>query len=694
MTAEAAPEQLAARRALTEALRLVEHGYALTPVTISRDRTSGKKSARFHGNGLTGGRYRGWRHEDAWSRDPEQIRAWWVEHPDCSFALGGAANGIEGADLDVKADVDAPTWWANRGLPLGALTQHTPSGGMHLIWRAGEGEGLPQDAGAIANGVDTRNRAGLFFAAGAYVVGIDGHPEPGHYEVVGELPKLADLAPTPEVVLGLFRGVQRPQRVADGQIVVKDREWVREATRDALRVIREHDRAVSGYRGKIQGLGLFLGRLVEAGEIDADEAENMFRNAHCAVWGPTVWPENLRTFRDALADGPRLERWRLNDRSDPYTVGGAASAIGEELAEDVEPDHDSWAPVDLGPYLDGTVEPVTPSVGVVRADGQRLLYPGLEHAIIGEMESGKSWLALACCAAELKVGNRVVYVHFEESDPRETVERLRLFLVPTDRIRADFVFLGPERRVPPGRIAELVAERPPTLVVLDGQNEAMSLHGQKIREEDGPAEFRRLLVKPWTRCGAAVVSLDHVVKDPDANGQGYAIGSVHKGNGLNGALILVENLDPFGRERNGASQVYTTKDRPGHLRKIGRPTKIARKFFLGMMYVDAEEGWGFRFEAPVPQDGPDPEFEQMREDRKRGALDEQVLAAVVELHGKGIECSTNKVRAAVTGHRAADVSDALYRLERQQRIMNDSFGRAARWGPTPETLSQMGDRHT
>jgi hypothetical protein len=75
-----------------------------------------------------------------------------------------------------------------------------------------------------------------------------------------------------------------------------------------------------------------------------------------------------------------------------------------------------------------------PTVGVARTDGLRLLYPGKEHAVIGEMESGKSWLALACVAAEIVRGNRVVYVHFEEADPGDTIERLRALGVRDDEI--------------------------------------------------------------------------------------------------------------------------------------------------------------------------------------------------------------------------------------------------------------------
>lgn len=332
--AGADPVQLAAHRSLSEALRLAEHGYALTPVTITR-LASGKKGARFH---------KGWRHESAWSADPDQVRAWWVEHGGCSFALGGAANGIEGTDLDVKpgADgelgVDAVAWWGRRALPTGALVQRTPSGGEHHIWASPDGVGLPQEAGkTVGKGVDTRNRSGLFFAAGSYVLGLDGVPEHGHYEVVGELVKRADLAPTPARVLALFADAPAdgPERPADGRIVVKDRDWVRAETVRARKAIAEHDRTSGGYRAKIQHLAMFYGRVVELGELTAEAAEADWLGLHRALWGPTVFPENLKDFRDALAAGPALERWRYRDPTDGELVTGTAASASDSVGETV-----------------------------------------------------------------------------------------------------------------------------------------------------------------------------------------------------------------------------------------------------------------------------------------------------------------------------------------------------------------------
>lgn len=355
--------------------------------------------------------------------------------------------------------------------------------------------------------------------------------------------------------------------------------------------------------------------------------------------------------------------------------------VFDGLDENTGPD--SWAPQDVGMLLDDTAEALTPSVGVVRADGHTLLYPGREHALIGEMEAGKSWFALACCAAELLAGNRVVYVHFEESDGRETVRRLhRQFLVPRDRLVADFLFVGPERRVRLGELATLSEDRDPSLVVLDGQNEAMALHGQGIRDEEGASDYRRVLVKPWTKRGAAVLSLDHVVKDQDAARGGYALGSIMKGNGLDGAMILLEGRDPFGNGRAGASCVYVTKDRPGQLRGLGRPDeRVARKFFMGRILIDATGPvWSFEFVAPAPKDEEDPMWAEQREQRREREFDALVYSAVVELHAAGVDVGRN----TIAGHLHANgskVSQALTRLQLAGRVENMSVGQGQRWAP-------------
>lgn len=298
--------------------------------------------------------------------------------------------------------------------------------------------------------------------------------------------------------------------------------------------------------------------------------------------------------------------------SNGEVIGGDAArdAPTRQAASPDTPEVDSpttWEPIDLGPFLRGDYQRPQPTVGLARSDGQKLIYAGAEHVVIGETESGKSWLALACVAVELRLGNRVLYVHYEESDPGSTVERLRLLGTPVTDIARNLTFVAPSRASRAGWLAELLAAPAPTLVVHDGVNEAMSLHGADIMAADGAATFRRNLITPCLRAGAATLSCDHVVKNSEGRGRD-AYGSVHKGNALDGARIVLENVDPFGRGLRGVSHVFVTKDRPGHLRAQGKPTKIPGKTFLGTLVVDGTPGAGpdvLMFWAPTDREEDD-----------------------------------------------------------------------------------------
>ncbi|MCF7548522.1 DnaB-like helicase N-terminal domain-containing protein [Pseudonocardia sp. WMMC193] len=337
-------------------------------------------------------------------------------------------------------------------------------------------------------------------------------------------------------------------------------------------------------------------------------------------------------------------------------------AAAEQLAAEAQAETtNSWAPVDLGPYLRGEVERAEPSLGLSRTDGIRLLYPGKEHAVVGEMEAGKSWLCLASVAAELMAGEHVVYIHFEEGDPGDSIERLRLLGVPTDLILTRFRFVGPERMVSRDALDALLSPAP-SLVVLDGVNEGMALHSLAIRDEDGAAAFRRLLVKPCTRVGAAVLSADHVVKDPERRGR-YGLGSVHKGNGLSGALIMMENAEPFGRSQRGRSRVFITKDRPGSLRQHGRPDKqVQGKTYMGELVVDDSQTYGpdltLRFFAPPP----DEPVTDGKTDGQLSLLHELILGVFEQADGKAFDSQRSLLGAVrTTGgkHRRQGLTDAL-----------------------------------
>jgi hypothetical protein len=388
------------------------------------------------------------------------------------------------------------------------------------------------------------------------------------------------------------------------------------------------------------------GRTDTAGPPDSEPFDDPPNN--------TEPPSDLRPEGFRTVSGPDSE-------PDPDDVGQPDG--DEEDEEEV----DTWEPIDLGPYLRGEIKRAEPSLGVRRSDGVRLIYPGKEHAVIGEMEAGKGWFALVCAVEEMRAGRRVLYIHFEEADPLDTVERLRTLGCTNELVLTYFAFVGPSKAIKPKQRRRL-ARMGAALVVLDGVNEGMSLHKADIRDENGAAEFRRIMVKPFTARGAAVISLDHVVKDRETRDR-YALGSIHKGNALDGALIVLETQDAFGRNQRGRSSVFVGKDRPGFLRQHGRPTKLPGKTYMGEFVVDdrreAGASMSVTFYAPANLNAEDIQLEPLPSDETD---DERVLAAIHVLISKSMSTTCNLIRAEA-GMKTARVREALDRLTVDGRIV-------------------------
>lgn len=289
-----------AKHALEEAVRLAEHGYYLTPVTLTR-KSNGKKAAQFHRPS--------WRSEGDYSCDPDQIRAWWVDHPDTSFALVCGPSGVEGVDLDVKKDeVDAVTWWAQNSYPVSSLMVDTQSGGLHLIWRRRtDGKTLPNRAGQIMRGVDTRNHNGVFFAAGSYVAG-----ESGCYTINGALPRVEELDETPDEVLNLFPPTKSDNERQSGKVTYHTTEWMHDKWHEQLGLVEHHKSGSGGFRYLLMGAAMVGGRLVEASIIDHDSAVQALRKACIVVFGSPD-AEDEQWIQDGLRDGPRKEQWRVSE---------------------------------------------------------------------------------------------------------------------------------------------------------------------------------------------------------------------------------------------------------------------------------------------------------------------------------------------------------------------------------------------
>lgn len=250
-----------------------------------------------------------------------------------------------------------------------------------------------------------------------------------------------------------------------------------------------------------------------------------------------------------------------------------------------------WVPVDLTAVLDGTFVPPQPTVGS-RNDGVGLFYPGKIHSVASESEGGKTWLALTAAVTEINDNRHVAYVDFED-DERGVTGRLLALGTPVDAIAKRFHYLRPDEPISKASNREdlysLIEDVHPSLVVVDGITEAMSMHGLEIKDNSDIAVFGQTLLRPVARRGPAVVALDHVVKDREGRGR-YALGGVHKLNAVDGAAYLLENRAPFGEGVTGRSGIFLAKDRPAQLRRHALPSGERSYWFADLVLTSHPDG--------------------------------------------------------------------------------------------------------
>jgi AAA domain len=224
----------------------------------------------------------------------------------------------------------------------------------------------------------------------------------------------------------------------------------------------------------------------------------------------------------------------------------------------------SWQCIDLLELAMRPTEP--PTIG-------GLLYPGKRTVLSGETESLKTWLALILAKAEMDVGHPAVWADMDAMGAGEVLSRLRALGAGDEEIAGSFHYFEPQEPLAGQALAglcELIRARDVRLAVFDAFNAMLSLHGLDPNSTPDVEAFWREVATPLTVAGAAVVMLDHVVKDTDKRGK-YAYGSERK---ASGAIVHVgfRLIEPLRRGTCGIARLTTQKDRLGFLPRptIGR----------------------------------------------------------------------------------------------------------------------------
>ena len=141
--------------------------------------------------------------------DPATIRRWWTKYPMALICLDCGRSGLAVVDLDVKKGLNGPAVLGDleleHGLVPKTLTQRTPSGGIHLIYRGTIKTtvsviGRDLVPSGSESGIDTRGRGGMIVLA----------PSAGYRMAKPDTP-IADLPQWLAELAGVIR-----ERVASG----------------------------------------------------------------------------------------------------------------------------------------------------------------------------------------------------------------------------------------------------------------------------------------------------------------------------------------------------------------------------------------------------------------------------------------------------------------------------------------------
>lgn len=339
-------------------------------------------------------------------------------------------------------------------------------------------------------------------------------------------------------------------------------------------------------------------------------------------------------------------------RADHDAALSLLQRAGEDLAEEAELAA-SWKPVDVGAILESGLEPVLPSM-LERTDGHCLLYPGRTHAFNAEPEACKTWIALWVCAEEIIARHHVLYVDFE-ADAESVLERLIACSVDAELVAEFFHYVRPDDPfdiAARARIVEACTKFSPTIAVLDGVAEVMAMNAWDENSNTDIAAFLNALPRLLEMQGAAVLMIDHLVKDKANQGR-YARGGAHKLAGISGAAYMLEVVRPFGRGTVGRVKLTVTKDRPGWVRRIARGSVVA-----DVELVSTDQGNTVVVELNPPAGEDQPLW-----DGPTHCMD-AVLTFLVERSGQ--EYTQNRVETELRemdlSYRAKTVRDALAKL--------------------------------
>ena len=503
--------------------------------------------------------------------DPHLIRVWWWQHPNANVGL------VTGGEIDV-IDVDGaiPAYQAlieDMGAPEHVATVLTGrgDGGLHIYCTPGGNKTIPSGKHGLPNKIEVKG-------AGGYVVAPPSrHISGGTYTYLTEITGtihgktplaawLAELDTEPATVTPIRPSMpSMPSMPASTDNVTKYRDAVISSACNAVIDAGEGGRWMALATEAVPKIARGIAGGLIPRDVGTYALEGAARHAGLDAGEVARIPEMIDLMLAQGIKQPITPPQDTQAATDHWLAQLPKDDAGELPADYMEAisQRTTWWPVDLDPVLRGEVVEAPPEF-LTYVDAQPLFYAGKVNGIIGESESGKTWIALQAVRQALDKGQRVLYMDFEDSAPG-IVSRLRSLGV------ADFTnlsYMSPDEGF--GTLAKLdLAETlhtlEPQLAILDGFNAAMNVLGLDINSNNDATTFAQLLLKPVAATGVCLVYVDHVPKSKDARGKG-GIGAQAKRAMTTGCTVAVSVIAPFGRGNVGRLALSVDKDRAGHVR--------------------------------------------------------------------------------------------------------------------------------
>jgi len=553
-----------------------------------------------------------WKQYQVSRAEPEQLGDWFgTGHPGIGIITGAVSGNLEMLELEGRAIHaglfdEAKEIAINSGLEelWGLLTtgyaEMTPSGGLHFLYRIAD-EPVPGNTkiarrpgenDTVEVLVETRGEGGFVVTAPS-----NGEVHPSHqpWVLLAGSPNTIPMFSMEEreALHSIFKALDSmPVKESIATALLPKSELTGEKPGDDFNAKAKWSDILIGWKQIYTSGGVtYWCRPGKDTGISATTGRNDGDNLFVFTTSTTFEAEKPYSKFAAFA--------HLNHSGDFSSAAKALRALGygaqnslpsltqlQELAKptltvvpDIDSDHveqvqerSSWYPKPLD--LDGEIEQPEPEF-LARNDGHCLFYRGKINALLGESESGKTWVALLAVKQALEIQQKVIYLDFEDSG-KGILSRLRS-LGLENRHFANFTYANPDQNLTLNERMDLVdalTEIVPELIILDGVNAAMTLLALDLTSNRDATFFSQQLLKPLALSGACVITIDHVPKSKDNRGN-YAIGAQAKRADINGCAIAVEVTLPFGKGMNGELNLKVTKDRPGAVREHSKEAKFA-----------------------------------------------------------------------------------------------------------------------